>query len=127
MSNKRSAPENNPALPRTPIEIDGKIYDLCFDLGALGEAEGKINRDLILSGLDIRVNLLTALPIQNLHNTQIVFAAAIRKFHPEISFSAAMKLLTFENLWDVAEKIREAWKAAIPQADSVANPPEPGS
>lgn len=112
----------DPTLPKTPIEIAGKTYFLCFDLGALAEAESHFDAQ------GHEVNLLRALPRINLANARIVFPCAIHKFHPEIDFFQAQKLLTFENMWLVAEAIGEAWKAAIPEAEAkseTGNPPIP--
>ncbi|UWZ84652.1 hypothetical protein [Occallatibacter riparius] len=126
MMKRANAPTNNPALPRTPVVIAGKTYDLCFDFAALGRAENEINAELARAGIAERVNLLYALPVANLRNTQLVFAAAVRTFHPDLSFAEALALLTFDNLWDVAEKIREAWKTAVPEADKKPVPTAPG-
>lgn len=99
-------------LPKTPIEIGGVTYQLCFDLGALAEAETAINAELGAGGRSDFVNLLFALPAQNLANTRIVFAAAVRTFHPELSFDAARNLVQLPDLYAVALKVREAWNAS---------------
>jgi len=96
-------------LPRTAIQIRGKEYYLCFDLGALAEAETAINAELGREGRGDTVNLLYALPAQNLASTRIIFAAAVRTFHPELSFEEARQLPTLEDLYTVAVKVREAW------------------
>lgn len=103
----------DPTLPKTPIEINGKTYDLCFDLGALAEAEQALNRE------GHHVNLLAALPVLNLTNVRVIFAAAIRKFHPEISYDEAVGMITFLNLYAIANIIAEAWKAALPEPEPV--------
>ena len=103
-------------LPKTPITIDGKTYNLCFDLGALAEAEMAINRELARRDPPQFVNLLMALPVQNLANTRTVFAAAVRTFHSELTFDEAMALLTLENVHDAALAIRDAWDKATPKA-----------
>jgi hypothetical protein len=100
----------DPTLPKTPIEIDGKTYFLCFDLGALAEAESYFDAQ------GHNVNLLMALPRINLANARIVFPCALHKFHPEIEFGDAQKLLNFQNTWIVAGAIRDAWEAAVPEA-----------
>jgi hypothetical protein len=115
----------DPTLPRTPVEVDGKIYDLCFDLGALAEAETAINRELIRETPPRTVNLLLAMPVQNLANVRVMFAAAVRTFHPELSFDEAQKLLRMDNVYPVAIKVRDAWLGAQPEAKP-ADPPRPG-
>lgn len=114
-------------LPKTPIEIRGKEYFLCFDLGALAEAETVINFELARQGRSDLVNLLYALPAQNLASTRIIFAAAVRTFHPELSFEEARQLPALEDLYTVAVKVREAWNQSRVEpaaSDADPNPPQ---
>lgn len=114
-------------LPKTAIEIRGKTYHLCFDLGALAEAETAINAELAREGRSDLVNLLYALPAQNLASTRTIFAAAVRTFHPDLSFEEARQLPALEDLYTVAVKVREAWNQSRvePAADEAAeNPPQ---
>ena len=56
MSKKTArAPLATADLSKTPIEIAGKTYDLCFDMDALSDAEEHFNRQ------GANVNLLRAL------------------------------------------------------------------
>jgi hypothetical protein len=103
----------DPTLPKTPITIGGTTYDLCFDLGALAEAEQALNRE------GHNVNLLAALPVMNLANVRVIFAAAIRKFHPEITFEQAMAMITLQNVYLIANAVSEAWQAALPEPEPV--------
>jgi hypothetical protein len=122
MSRKIAQSSVDPTLPKTPVTIDGKTYDLCLDLGALAEAESA----LIAEGHH-GVNLLMALPAQTLSSTRIIFAAALRTFHPEIAFEDAKKLLTLGALYDIALKIQEAWQAATPEPEKTpSDPSQPG-
>jgi hypothetical protein len=100
---------------------------LCFDLGALAEAETAINAELTREGRGDSVNLLYALPAQNLASTRIIFAAAVRTFHPELSFEYARQLPTLEDLYTVAVKVREAWAQSRvePEASDDANAENP--
>lgn len=112
----------DPTLPKTPVRINGKTYDLCFDLGALAEAETELNRQ----GHD--VNLLRALPVLNLASVREIFPAAVRKFHPDLSFADAQKLVTLQSIYPIANAIWDAWMAAAPDLEPVlspANPPQP--
>lgn len=113
---------SDPLLPKTPVTIDGKTYNLCFDLGALAEAETAINGERARKG-EQPLNLLMVLPAMNLANIRIVFAAALRKFHPEIDFEKAQKMLTLSNLYDVATRIREAWDKSSAAGEDTPNPP----
>lgn len=113
----------DPTLPKTPVTIGGTTYQLCFDLGALAEAETAINAELLRANSDKQVNLLAALPVQDLASTRALFAAGLRAFHPEISYAEAVKLLDFSSLYDVAIAVRTAWGAASPEADKGADPP----
>lgn len=115
----------DPTLPKTPVEIDGKTYNLCFDLLALAEAEAAINRELIRETPPRRVNLLLAMPNQDLMSVTIMFAGAVRTFHPEFSFKEAQKLLRMDNIWPVAVAVREAWIRSAPE-EKPADPPQAG-
>ena len=111
-------------LPKTPVEIGGKTYQLCFDLGALAEAETAINRELARAGRTSEfINLLYALPIQNLANVRNVFAAAVRVFHPELSFEQARDMLTLGDLLTVSIAIQDAWNASRIEEDAGAEVP----
>jgi hypothetical protein len=115
-------------LPKTPVTIGGKVYNLCFDLGALAEAETAINAELLRRTPPQHLNLLVALPVQDLASTRVAFAAAVRKFHPKLGFDEAMGMLTLENVYDAQLAIRAAWDAsAAPQQDRSPDPPQPGT
>lgn len=112
----------DPTLPKTPIEIGGKTYFLCFDLGALAEAEQHFMRQ----GLD--VNLMRALPGANLNSIRVLFPCALHKFHPEILFADAQAMITILNVYKVGETIQDAWNSAVPETEAkteTANPPTP--
>jgi hypothetical protein len=111
-------------LPKTPVTVAGKTYDLCFDLGALAEAETSINAELARAGRRDFVNLLYALPVQNLANVRILFAGAVRTFHPELGFEEARELVGMADVFEIAIAIKAAWEAATPAAaeDEPANP-----
>lgn len=102
----------DPTLPKTPITIDGNVYNLCFDFAALAEAESALNAE------GHNVNLLAALPTLNLANTRTVFAAALRTFHSDIAFDDAVKLVNFGNAYTIAGAIADAWEAAIPKTET---------
>jgi hypothetical protein len=110
-------------LPRTPFAINGREYNLCFDLGALAEAESVINAELIKAKSPERVNLLVSLSTLNLQNVRILFAAAVRTFHPELGFEEARELLALGDIFRVVASIEVAWSASVPEPDG--RPPEP--
>jgi hypothetical protein len=99
----------DPTLPKVPVLIDGETYFLCFDLGALAEAESHFRQH----GHDI--NLLDALPGYTLSHVRTLFPCALRKFHPEISFEDAQAMITLPTLYLVAAAVGEAWKASLPE------------
>lgn len=111
----------DPSLPFSVITLGGNEYRMCFDLGALAEAE----ESLVAKGHD--VNLLAALPRLNLNSTRILFAASLYAFQPEISFQQALALVTPQSLFQVASAVVDAWKESMPEPDVSAsqNPPEP--
>lgn len=114
-------------LPRTPITIRGREYNLCFDLGALSEAETAINAEFAKAKLPERVNLLLAISNPNLANTRIMFAAAVRTFHPELSFEEARELLRIGDVFDVMTAVSAAWAASTGNGAKPDRPSEPAA
>jgi hypothetical protein len=124
----------DPTLPKTPVEIDGKTFNLCFDLGALAEAEMYFNqqfarqRQLDKHFVADDVNLLRALPELNLSNVRIIFPCAAHKFQPTLGFAEGQSLITLKNVYAVASAIASAWQEAVPEAETkteTENPPIP--
>lgn len=115
----------DPTLPKTPVTIGGKTYNLCFDLGALAEAEAAMNEHVKKAGGSEFANLLSNLYPLNLANTRILFAAGVRKFHPEIGFDEAMALLNPANILVAATAVAMAYAAASKLDVEEENPPAP--
>jgi hypothetical protein len=113
---KTANTQADPTLKTVPLEIQGKTYTLCFDLGSLAEAEMHFRR----AGED--VNLLGALSSLSLSSVRILFPCAIRKFHPEISFAEAQAILdaNMPAVFSVATMLVVTWKAAMPDASAEA-------
>jgi hypothetical protein len=112
-------------LPRTPVTIGSKEYFLCFDLGALAEAETAINMEFARAKLPERVNLLVSLSELNLKNVRILFAAAVRTFQPEIGFEEARDLLALGDVFRVVAALEASWSAATAEPEK--NPLQPGA
>lgn len=120
-----TAPVNDdPTLQTRDVTIGGKVYTLCLDLRSLARAE----RELRANGYD--VSLYLALPGQTLDNILTVFAAALRRFHPEIDYDAACNLLTLPDVYVVGEAIMRLWQSSMPKPEKTVaerNPIQPGS
>jgi hypothetical protein len=123
----------DPTMPSTPLELDGKTYNLCFDLRAMAEAQQFFKRPtyddkgkIIKPGND--VNLLAALPNIDLDSVMVIFPCIVHKYHPELSFEEAQALVTLATVYPIATAIGEAWRAAVPDKAEEApavNPPLP--
>lgn len=111
----------DPTLGTTEIEIKGKKYTLCFDMGALAEAEMHFRR------AGERVNLLDAFPEVSLASVLIIFPCAIHKFHPEIGYKDAQNIIgkSLKAIYGVAPFIMQAWSEALPEVDPDAKPRPP--
>jgi hypothetical protein len=130
VAKKRKVAESieDPTLPKTPVEIGGKTYNLCFTFGAIATAEHHINAEFARSGSPERVSLLVALNDLDLYNACILFAAGIHQFHPEIGFDEARKLVDYSSIQHVMEAIVAGFSAAMPDPEKKpANPPQPGA
>ena len=102
--------------PVTEIVIDKQTYKLCFDMRALGLAEREFNK------LSQKVNLVAAMPPRiSVQNTQVLFACAAHKYHPELGLEGAIDLLTMPYISIATSLIIEAWEAAMPKPDPEAD------
>jgi hypothetical protein len=79
---------------------------MCFDYGALCEAEAA----LISKYPD--VNLLTLLPVLTGQKSRVLFAMSLQRFQPEIPFDEALRLVNFKTQTKVANAVYEAWTEA---------------
>lgn len=109
----------DPTLAATIITIKGVDYRMCFDLGALAEGEHQIN-----SGLEYkyRIDILDALPSLNGFNTRVLFACALRHFHPEIGFEEARALPNLTALYAAREALNLLWIDSIAEPKKDENP-----
>lgn len=112
---------DDPSLRTTPIKMDGIDYTMCLDLRSLAAGEARLNR----AGASI--NLIQALPRLNLESTMVIFPCSIQRFHPNIGFEEAQKLVSLNNLWDIVAAVQSAWEQAMPapKPDSGTDPPPP--
>lgn len=114
----------DPTLLTSNVTIAGKLYTLCFDLGSLARGE----HELRAAGHD--VNLLKALPARTLEDVLVLFAVAIRRFHPEIAYEEALKIPTLPSVYQVRLAVADAWVRSLadPEAgEKKKNPTQPGS
>lgn len=95
-------------LPFYPVMIGDTTYKLCFDLDELDKAEEAFNRE------GHRVNMLFALDVgsMNLRSVKVLFAAAVRTFHPEIGYEKARSLVTIGSIFVVTTAILNAFADA---------------
>jgi hypothetical protein len=123
MSYKRKVADTitDPTLPKTPLELNGTTYNLCFDLGALAEAESHY----VAAGHE-DICLISQLPnCRLLQNLLLVFPCTLRKFHPEITWEQAQALVTLKTMLAIGGTVALAWEAASVPASDVENPPVP--
>jgi hypothetical protein len=113
----------DPTLLTAQVTIAGKVYTLCFDLGTLSRGE----HELRAAGYD--VNLLQSLPADTLEHVLVLFAVAIRRFHPEIAYPDALKIPSLPHVFPLRIAIADAWarSLAAPEAGDKQNPTQPGS
>lgn len=113
----------DPTLLTSKVTIRGVEYTLCWDLGALARGE----HELRMAGHD--VSLLKSLPAATLEDVLVLFAVAIRRFHPEIPYARALKIPTLPSVYAVRLAITEAWARSLaePEAEDKKNPTQPGS
>lgn len=120
MEKKTYDPNEDPTLSFTEIELDGKVYKLCFTYRVFRVAAAR------LSAQGVAVNLLWELPNLTMENLPAVLAAALGTFHPEITYEAAEALIDWDTVPTICEKIVTAWIGAMPKRERSAqgNPAE---
>lgn len=109
----------DPLLPRTPIEIGGKTYYLCFDYRALREAELEYR----LKGHS--ANLLATFKDFSFDSVCSVFPCALHRFHPEITWEQAQAMVDLGTVFPIGEAIYMAWQAAMPRPAATEEAPAP--
>ena len=116
--------EADPTVETTDVVIGEKVYRMCLNVRALAQAERELNK------LGYQVVLILALNrrrLLELDSILVLFAASIRKFHPEIDFGDAMDLVTLPYVETVAFALHEAWEKCLPKPEGdKANPTEAG-
>jgi hypothetical protein len=90
---------------KTPIEIDGRTWNLCFDFQELAKAE----QHYLAEGR--RFHLMFALPEFSLGALQVVTACAIRCHHPELTWEQAQALVTLQSASTIALAVAAALEA----------------
>ncbi len=114
MNRQRLAPANgdnaDKTLPTDVIEVAGKKYTICMDIGTLIDAEEELN------AAGHNVSLLLSLPPLSASKTRRIFAIALRKFHPEITFEEAMGILDLPALYKTSDIFSDLWLRSTPQA-----------
>ena len=112
----------DPTLPFTPIALRGEDYKMCFDFGAIGQAEQELRKQgcgvyLIFAPWSSDILVVTAL-----------FAASLAVYHPEIDFEAAKALVGWDTAIDVMNGINAARAQFMPEEEKKPNPPQaPGA
>jgi len=108
---KKTAKPTTSTLPKTPVEISGKVYDMCFDMDALSDAEEFFNREE-----GAKVNLLKSLSSLGLWSVRQVWPCAVHTYHPELSFKEAQRILTIQATYEVAAAIVAIWTPTAQEA-----------
>jgi hypothetical protein len=122
MSKKRTAtaPLVDPTLPTFPVEIDGKTYTLCLDFSTLAQAERELQRQ----GHDICI--LRHMPSLSFELVKAFFVCGVHRFHPDLAFEDAEKLVRLDTVWLIAKCIDIAYAMAMPPKEDTPGEVQPG-
>lgn len=115
---KKTETSIDPTLPFTEITLDGATYKMCFDFGAIATVEAELRR----AGKP--VSLLQSSWELGMLDLQLLFAASLRPFHPDLDFEAAKRLVNWRNVDQIIVKIRQAQANFAPEQDDKADPPQ---
>lgn len=119
----QTPPSADPTLRVAEVTVKGRKLTLCFDLRELARAEAELKR----AG-HAEVDLFRSLPVDTVESVFIVFACAVRRFHPEIGFDEAVSMLNFSDIYNVRQEVVNAWAASMPdpEPEKTADPTNPG-
>jgi hypothetical protein len=104
-------PELDSTLPDVTLELGGKTYHLLFTFAALSIAEKKLQQQ------GIRIGLLVARNVAfwDASNLPYILFAALVTHHPKMTFDEVSALVDFESCELIADKLMEAYQAAMPK------------
>jgi hypothetical protein len=91
---------------KTPIEINGKTYDLCFDFAELAKSER------LYRSQGHQFNLMFAMPEFTFGSLQVVFPCLVRTHHPELTWEQAQELVTLQSASAIALAVAAALEGA---------------
>jgi len=94
-------------LEKTPVEIGGNMYNLCFNLRKLAEAE----KHYRYQGRN--VNLLVSLSEFTLSGVRDSFPCLVRTFHPELSWEQAQELVTLESAYKLTAIVADVMQKSF--------------
>jgi hypothetical protein len=103
-----------PEPSKTPIEINGRTYDMCFDFAELAKAER------LYRSQGHQFNLMFAMPEFTFGSLQVVFPCLVRTHHPELTWEQAQELVTLQSASAIALAVAGALDAGSSGA-TVAN------
>lgn len=110
----------DPMLPKTPVEINGKVYNLCFDYKAIRDAENAYHAE------GHTANLLMSFSDFSFNGVSMVLPCILRTFHPEIGWDEAQAMINLGNVILIGNAIKSAWIEAMPKkAEKETKDPNP--
>jgi hypothetical protein len=115
MSKSNKSKPVDPTVETVGITLNDVTYSLAFDFESLAQAEQELNAE------GHGINLLACLPVPNLSTIRPLFAAAVRKFHPDLDYHAATKLVTPFNASAIATTLLTAWNKSLPEPEPKGN------
>lgn len=120
MSRKIANTTADPTIEFAALEIDGETYRLCYDFGAIAEAEKLTGCNLLQGIAYILVNGATASQFRGL------FYAALRKAHPKMTIAEADRLVRIDTMADIRTAIETAYTLSMPEAKRIREDPTEG-
>ena len=111
MAKLKTVAPTDPTLPTAKVTLAGTEYTLCLDQRALADAE----MHFALQGHN--VNLLVAYSRLNLSSVMAIFPCAVHRFHPELEFDDAQKLVNAGNAMYIGQELAVLWTDAHPDPE----------
>jgi len=106
---KTAGTVNDPTIRFAVLKIDEKDYSVCYDFGAIAEAEKATGANLLQGLAALLLDSATANQYLGL------FFAGLRKAQPELTLDEAARLVRIDTMPDIRFALVQAYNLSMPE------------
>lgn len=111
----------DPVIEFVDLEVDGKVYKLCWDFNAIAKAESA-EKDLNLMH-GIATVMLNGMNVRELRG---LLWGAVSLAQPKMTLEDAGRLIRIDTMPDIREALIRAWNASLPEGKKIVGDPTDG-